>query len=359
LEPNNPIIHCDLGALLCNNGRTDDAILEYREAIRLEPKIPRLHSNLAICLGSKWIFDEALAEHHKAIQLLPQAAYAHYALGATLANMGRLDESTAESHEAIRLNPKETKAQFNLGVGLFLTGKLEEAESQCRKTIGLDPRSAYAHGELGFTLEELGKPDEAIAEFREALRLKPEEIGYRNRIGDILHEKGLADDANHEYQAEIAASREALRRKPNDADKLCRLARLFVTCADNDLRNPQEAVTLAKKALELQPLDGDISDVLALAHYRTGDYAKAREALLHPPKYGNRDERTLHFILAMCEWRLGNQEAARRCYLQGVNWLEQRPQIVAGPAYRFKTEAEQLLGIAKLADPVADESTEK
>jgi hypothetical protein len=50
------------------------------------------------------------------------------------------------------------------------------------------------------------------------------------------------------------------------------------------------------------------------------------------------------FFLAMAEWQLGNQSAAREWYKKAVEWLAAKP-AVNSELTRFRAEAGELLGI--------------
>ena len=49
----------------------DEAIAEYREAIRLKPDFAEAHNNLGNALQAKGKLDEAIAEYREAIRLKP------------------------------------------------------------------------------------------------------------------------------------------------------------------------------------------------------------------------------------------------------------------------------------------------
>jgi len=58
--------------------------------------------------------DEAIAEFAEALRLKPDNAEAHYDLGALYGREGKLDEAIAEFQEAIRLQPDYAAARLNL-----------------------------------------------------------------------------------------------------------------------------------------------------------------------------------------------------------------------------------------------------
>ena len=69
---------------LPHQGKLDEAIADYREAIRLKPDYLEAHSNLGVALASQGKPEEAIAECREAIRLKPGLAEAHSNLGFAL-----------------------------------------------------------------------------------------------------------------------------------------------------------------------------------------------------------------------------------------------------------------------------------
>ena len=80
--------------------------------------------------------DEAVAEYRAAIRLKPDYAEAHYNLGIALTDQGKLDEAVAEYRAAIRLQPDYAEAHYNLGIALGTRA------SSTRPSPNTAPRSA-------------------------------------------------------------------------------------------------------------------------------------------------------------------------------------------------------------------------
>ena len=124
----------------CDRRRTDDAIAEFREAIRLRPGDATARYNLANALQARGRLDEAIIEYREATRLRPGFAEAHCNLGAILCRTGRdLPGGEAELREAIRLRPDDAAAHLNLGHALKLEGRRDEAATAFREAIRLDP----------------------------------------------------------------------------------------------------------------------------------------------------------------------------------------------------------------------------
>ncbi len=85
----------NLGVLLCDAGRCDDAVALYRRALRKKPDEAMLQFNLAVALEDLGRNDEALAAYDACLALEPKFADAHY-------NAARLHELLGHSKLAIR-----------------------------------------------------------------------------------------------------------------------------------------------------------------------------------------------------------------------------------------------------------------
>jgi len=84
---------------------------------------------------------------------------------------------------------------------------------------------------------------------------------------------------------------------------------------------------------------------LGAALYRTGDYARAIEALQKAWQLGSGGPNGRAWLfLAMAHWRLGEAEVAREWLRKAVEWIdENRPDDKE--RRRLRSEAEELLGL--------------
>ena len=106
-KPDYPCAHNDLGVALKDQGRLDEAIAEYRTALRLNPNLAPAHASLGAALSRQGKLDEAIAEYRRRSASSPICSRptAHTNLGDALRDQGKLDEAIAEFRAALRLKP--------------------------------------------------------------------------------------------------------------------------------------------------------------------------------------------------------------------------------------------------------------
>ena len=336
IRPDDAEIHVDLGRALQSQGKLDEAIAEFRIARRLRPDHARALGNLSTALVEQGKLEEAIAVSHEAIRLGTDA-YVHFNLGEALTAQGKLEEAIAEYRTAIRLEPDNHRHHEYLAVALARQGNLEEAIAEDRAAIRIDPACTYARRDLGKALEAQGKLDEAIAEFKDVIRLKPDDAGAHNALGNALRSQGKLGEAMVEY-------RNAFRlAPPGDAVAHNGLAWWVALSPHRPLRDYDEALEHARKAVELAPKEGDIVNTLALAEYRAGHWNESIAASERSMALRNGGNAADWFFLALAHWQKGEKDEARRWFDKAVAWTKEKDP--KNPERRqFWKEAAELLG---------------
>ena len=95
LDPAHADASLNLGALLCESHRCDEAVALYDEALRHRPDEALLHFNRAVALDDQGRSVEALASYHACLRLAPDFADAHY-------NAARLHQQLGDAKQAVR-----------------------------------------------------------------------------------------------------------------------------------------------------------------------------------------------------------------------------------------------------------------
>jgi len=117
-----------------------------------------IQNNLGVFLAGEGKSDEAIAHYREALAVLPRYAEAHNNLGAVLAPQGHLDEAIMHFRESLRLNPSFPGARYNLGVALATQGKIIEAKNELTRVIATAPGNVGAR-QLLQQLQRQGRPN--------------------------------------------------------------------------------------------------------------------------------------------------------------------------------------------------------
>jgi tetratricopeptide (TPR) repeat protein len=269
----NWLAHNNLG--LAKKGRTDEAIAQFREAVRIKPDYPVAHFNLGNALQHEGRIDEAIAEFRRALAIDSTFSDASNNLGLDLFNRGQTDEAIALYRQALQSYPTYAEAHNNLGNALEKEGHTEEAIAEYREALRVIPAYADAHNNLGIALAHEGRTDEAIAEYREALRINPADAAAQNNLANALLQNGRPDDA-------IAQYRETLRFNPANADAHGALGNALFQQGQI-----AEAIAQYREAIAINPADAETHNNLGFALFKQGQIDEAiaeyRQALQIDP----------------------------------------------------------------------------
>jgi WD40 repeat protein/tetratricopeptide (TPR) repeat protein len=185
----------------------------------------------------------------------------------------------------------------------------------------------------------LGRSVDALADLDETIRRQPGNATLIELRGEI-HERLGHDQAAHADRALAAGL-----HRPN-ASELNNAAWELATGAVH-LRDPDRAVSLARKAIALAPEASGYLNTLGVALYRTGRHAEAIATLEQSlaatkGQVGGFD----WFVLAMARHRLGQKIQARHSFDRAERWWREQKQLadpypteLAG----FRAEAEAVL----------------
>lgn len=223
VEPNNTLAHANLGAGLMQSGRRVEAEQHLREALRLAgeaaDKMVGAHLALGMLLTDEGRYDEAILNYRKAVARHPDDAKAHLLLGIALHRIGALDGAIEEFHAAAKLQPDLVEAYNNLGMVHREEGKLDAAVQFYRTALSVQSSFADAHNNLAIALSLQERPQEAVGEFQRAIELDPTSPAFRTNLGAQFEQMDKLDEAVAEY-------REALRVAPDYAEAREKLSEL-------------------------------------------------------------------------------------------------------------------------------------
>ncbi len=262
----NYIMHIDMGLVLSEKGRLDEAAEHYRRALDIDPE----NIDGLINLGNvytKWNrYPKAVILYKKALLLKPDSALARNNLGLALAALGRFKSAALHYENALRINPQYAEACNNLGIALEETQQAAKAETLYRKAIRMDPGYAVAHINLGNVLLRKKRFAEAASHFHKALSIDPEMVEAHISLGLVSSATGRAAAAVKHY-------RSALMFDPDNSKAHVSLG--VTLAALGDLKNAEDHY---RHALSLDPEYSGAHNNLGLVLFKQG---RMEEAIGH------------------------------------------------------------------------------
>jgi protein O-GlcNAc transferase len=257
------------GHVLEAEGKLDEAMQQYLNAIRLAPNPARAHLNHGNVLLLRGDLKGALDAFRNAIKHKPDYAGAYYNMGNALLNNGRFDEAVANYRRALNIQPDYAEVHCSLGVALKELRQLDEAVASFRNALGINPDFVEAHINLGLALQELNQLESALASYRRVLEIKPDFVDAHANLGNALLVVGQFENA-------AACYRQALELRPDFAE-----AHNNLGLALKELGQIDSAITSYRQALELKPDLAEAHNNMGVVLQNIGQFESALACYRH------------------------------------------------------------------------------
>ena len=253
-NPTDPRLQNAIGIGLQQEGRSEESLAYFREALKLDPRYADAAHNLALALLAAGRPAEALDALNK--HRFDSAD--HHALrGAVLNSLERASEAVVPLRRAVALEPSNADYVYDLAVLLLKTDASDEAAVLVRTARKRFPRSAKIHAVSGMLAYSKGGNAEAAQEYETATKLEPEAADLWAALGDVY---AAVDNVS---KAEAAYAR-AIQLDPGSAEYRVKSGRNLLK-----LQRSDEAEAAFVQALEMEPRDAE-------AHFQLGKLAAAR-----------------------------------------------------------------------------------
>jgi tetratricopeptide (TPR) repeat protein len=241
----------------------------YEMMILAEPANASLHDDVALLYAEAGEIEGVARHFSESARLQPDSANAQYNLGSARLLQGRRSEARSAFERAIALDPLYANAQRGLGIVMYREGRFDEAARAYERALQLAPDDLTVHHNYGVLLHAQGKLAESIARYEAALRIDPSYPDAHQGLALVYKAQGRAADAVRHYRRALAAV-------PQWREVLIDLAWLLATTADPAVRNPEEAVGLAERAVRASTARSWQSlDALAAALAAAGRFQEA------------------------------------------------------------------------------------
>lgn len=198
--------HWMLGVSLHRSGRFEEALVPYREALRLRAgsEDEDARYNLALSLIALGREDEAEAALLEVLQEHPTHLPSLHALRELCQRRGTPALALKLCERAVHVDPGFAEGWIELAGQANRAGLYAQALAAGQRAIELEPQSAAAHARTGLALLYLGQFLQAEQRLRRAAELDPMELAVRVNLGVSLERQGRRGEARAEWAAVLA-----------------------------------------------------------------------------------------------------------------------------------------------------------
>lgn len=168
-NPDSILANNNLGTILLDRGRIDDAIKLFQKAADAMPQLTSAASNLAVAYRKQGRIDDAIEQLYKVLQFDPDECQAHHRLGQLLESKGINDQALKHYRRSVEIKPDVALYNYYLGNFLASQGETTEAIDIFNRVLNLDPNYMPAVPQLAFILA--ANPDPNIRDPNRALEL--------------------------------------------------------------------------------------------------------------------------------------------------------------------------------------------
>lgn len=191
--PNSARTHQMMAHELARQGHSDEAIANYREALRIDPNASGLHFELAEMLNNSATpggHQEAAKEYQAALALDPHDEKAQCKLGDMAALQGDQKSAAEDYQRALQMAPNDPEAMIGLAKTSMTMNEPDKALPLLEQAVKLDPTSAVAHFRLSTLYRKMGRIDDANRELGEYQKYKAMKEKLRDTYRQMRLEPG-------------------------------------------------------------------------------------------------------------------------------------------------------------------------
>ncbi len=260
-------VHQLLGDRARARGLLEVAIELYRKSLLIDPENGLVHYNLGTVLAQLGADGEALDHFSAAVRWDPQLKNAHFNLALGLREQGDLPGAVEHLNQALTIDPGDDEARLELALTLAQGGQEQRAQDQLKALAERRPQDLRVALELATSFGRSGQFAAAAEHFQRVLAM--------DRENEAAHQ-GLAVALilSSQPAAAVEALHTGLETLPHSMELADVLARLLATCPDPTVRDSTRALEIADALFQAarRPRFGE---TVAMALAASGRFSEA------------------------------------------------------------------------------------
>jgi len=172
----NYVARYNLAAALLALNRNEEAVAQYREAVRLRPRLAEARNGLAFALAGAGKAGEAVEQYRLAKEFGTPAGVDPDA------RRREIERSVGQFAGSITNDVPAAEARMRLGLAAAAANRTEEAIGHFRDAVRLAPYSIEPRYDLALVLTRAGRHAEALTQYEELARLFPGRADLRELL---------------------------------------------------------------------------------------------------------------------------------------------------------------------------------
>ena len=248
----------------------DKAVDEFTQRIRKDPSAENYHLR-----GVAWLahdqYDKAIADFTLSLNKEPKQAGVFNNRGQAHYLKQDYTSAVSDFDAAVRADKKHFVALNNRALCHIAVQDYNAALRDLNSAVRLNKEYAEALNNRGVVHSLLGKYRNAVDDFSAALLID-------DRYIDAYGNRSFAYRQLSRFTEAVTDLRTAMKKDPLDYKPVNDLAWMLATISEESVRNPKEAISLAKKACEMTQYENwNALDTLAAAYAAEGSFKKAQQ----------------------------------------------------------------------------------
>ena len=196
--------HCLLGTLQGKAGEIEQALIHFREAVRLEPRLEEAHLGLGNAQQLRGDVQAAAASYRRALAIHDESHAAHFNLGLVLRQAGQVNAALEHFQRAFSLSPGLTDAAKECALCHVELGSHDAAVALLEEALRRAPAAGDLHAALGFAHQKMHRAQVALECYEKAQSLGHADAELYNNLGIVFQELGRLPEALASYDRALA-----------------------------------------------------------------------------------------------------------------------------------------------------------
>lgn len=227
---------------LAKQGKTDDAVKELEEAVRMDPNSKAAHLALGSLRARQFLPDEAVREFREVLRIDPLNIQAYLRLSRIYLRKKEFDKCEENIENALRIDQKSPAAHFFMGHLRITQKNIPDAKEHLSKALTFNPRLVRARVQMASALRAEGNFSDSLSQLTAAARIEPDSYAVYENLGRL-----------HLIRKDFGSAREAYEKavslKPEN-EMEARLGLVEALIEEGEVDRAEEHLRMAPSKVE-------------------------------------------------------------------------------------------------------------